>query len=368
LWHWPILEIAAQSRGVTSLPRWDSILLLLLAGLVATLTYYVFENPIRHSRLLARRRWASLLMGLCLIAATLAVTTYQQRRPAIELGNLTAVTSGQACHSPPPSVVSHLKSEYAQDHAQGSKETNVLERSVVLVGDSTSCTLLSGLDAVGPFYGMRFENAAVIGCGIVSGQLAPSIFDGINFSSSTVKCQGAANMVETHAIERYRPSIIVWGSTEETGSIVVPTRTGSASLTSGTPAWKTEMFQRMNGRVEEFVATGAKVVLLLEPPRVHSKVHRGVQPNSEDLAYEQMNDLLKEVAARHRHDVAVVNLDGRVCPTGPPCQYVVDGIGPLNPFETVRPDDVHYLPNGALWVAKWLVPQIDEAVKKLQST
>jgi peptidoglycan/LPS O-acetylase OafA/YrhL len=58
LWHWPILEIADQSRGVTSLPAWESILLLVFAGVVATLTYYLFENPIRHPRYLARRRWA----------------------------------------------------------------------------------------------------------------------------------------------------------------------------------------------------------------------------------------------------------------------------------------------------------------------
>ncbi len=86
LWHWPILEIAAQSRGVTSLPVWDNILLLLVAGVLATLTYYFFENPIRHSRFLGRRRWASLVMGLCLIAATLAVTTYEQHRPTVDLG------------------------------------------------------------------------------------------------------------------------------------------------------------------------------------------------------------------------------------------------------------------------------------------
>ena len=45
LWHWPILEIAAQSRGVTTLPAWDNVLLLLLAGLLAALTYRFVENP-----------------------------------------------------------------------------------------------------------------------------------------------------------------------------------------------------------------------------------------------------------------------------------------------------------------------------------
>jgi len=123
------------------------------------------------------------------------------------------------------------------------------------------------------------------------------------------------------------------------------------------------MLRRMDDRVGEFVATGAKLVLLLEPPYAHP----GARPTSDDLAFEQMNDLLKVVAARHPHDVAVVNLERRVCPTGPPCQYVVDGLGSLgDPTQAVRPDAVHYMSAGALWVARWLVPQIDEAVKNLR--
>ena len=363
LWHWPILEIAAQSRGVTSLPAWESILLLLLAGVIATLTYYFFENPIRHSRFLARRRWASLLMGLCLIAATLAVTTYEQRRPTVEFGNLTAVSSGSVCPSPSPSVISHLKSEYVDGHAEGSAESMALQESVVVVGDSTACTLLPGLEAVGPSYGMRFQNGAVVGCGIVSGELAPAIIEGVDYTAGTKNCQGEANTAEIDAIQRYHPSIIVWGSTDERRSVVASTGAGSAVLTSGSPAWRTAMLRRMDDRAAKLVATGAKLVLLLEPPTVHA----GNRPNSDDLAYEQMNDLLKEVAARHPHDVAVVNLESRVCPTGPPCQYLVDGVGSIsNPTQVVRPDAVHYMSAGALWVARWLVPQIEEAVKNLQ--
>ena len=363
LWHWPILQIAAQSRGATSLPAWDTILLLLLAGVLATLTYYFFENPIRHSRFLARRRWASLLMGLCLIAATLAVTTYEQRWPTVDLGNLAAVSSGVVCPSPSPSVVSRLNSEYAVGNARVSAETKALPRSVVVIGDSTSCTLLPGLKAVGPSHGMQFENGSVVGCGIVSGELAPALFDGVNLVAGTSHCQGAANTAETDAIERYHPSIIVWGSTDERRSIAAPTRAGSTVLPSGSAAWNTEMLRRMDDRVGEFVATGAKLVLLLEPPYAHP----GARPTSDDLAFEQMNDLLKVVAARHPHDVAVVNLERRVCPTGPPCQYVVDGLGSLgDPTQAVRPDAVHYMSAGALWVARWLVPQIDEAVKNLR--
>ena len=364
LWHWPILEIAAQSRGVTTLPAWDNVLLLLAAGVLATLTYYFFENPIRHSRFLGRRRWASLLMGLCLIAATLAVTTYEQSRPTIDLGTLANVPAGGTCHLPSPSVVSHLRSAYASGHAQGARESKVQLQSVVMVGDSTSCTLLPGLEAVGPSFGMRFENGTVIGCGVVSGEIAPNYADGINFSTYTSKCQSEANNAETLAIERYRPRLIVWGSTDEIDSIVADTPAGNSVLDAGSPAWKAVMLQRMNNRVEQFIATGARVILLLEPPAVH--LGSQTQPNAVDIAYERMNVLLKEVAARHPHDVAVVNLQALLCSSGPPCPFVVHGFGSLShPRQAIRPDGVHYLPAGSLWVARWLVPQIAAADRNL---
>ena len=124
------------------------------------------------------------------------------------------------------------------------------------------------------------------------------------------------------------------------------------------------MLQRMNNRVEQFIATGARVILLLEPPAVH--LGSQTQPNAVDIAYERMNVLLKEVAARHPHDVAVVNLQALLCSSGPPCPFVVHGFGSLShPRQAIRPDGVHYLPAGSLWVARWLVPQIAAADRNL---
>ena len=87
LWHWPILIIATQNRGATNLPVWDNVVLLLVATLAATLTYRLIENPVRHSTALIQRRWASVIMGLCLIGATLAVTTYEKQTTHIRPGN-----------------------------------------------------------------------------------------------------------------------------------------------------------------------------------------------------------------------------------------------------------------------------------------
>ncbi len=365
LWHWPILEIAAQSRGVASLPVWDNILLLLLAGVLATLTYYFFENPIRHARVLARRKWASVVMGLCLVAATLVVTTYEQHRPTVDLGAIATASSGSDCPSPAQSLVAGLRSTYTSGHPQKAETSDL--QSVVVIGDSTSCTLLPGLQAVGPTYGMRFDTGAVIGCGIVSGQVAPLyIYGDVNVSAYTKRCQDEANLAETQAIERYRPSLIVWGSTDESASIVVKTRSGSTVLSSGSAAWRSVMLERLDTRVRELVGTGAKVILLLEPPPVNKTGGKG-PVDSTDIAYERMNALLTEVAARHPGHVGLVDLEARVCPTGPPCQFVVDGFGSTiaTATQAIRPDLVHYLPAGSLWVARWLVPQIAAEAKKL---
>jgi peptidoglycan/LPS O-acetylase OafA/YrhL len=358
LWHWPILIIATQHRGASALPVADNLLLVLCAAVLATLTYWFVENPFRHAGILRTRRWASVALGLCLIGATLVVTTAEQHRTALDLGALAAAAPGSLCPSPSPSVVAQLRDEYAPGRT-GAPDAAALD-PVLVIGDSTVCTLLPGLQAVGPSYGMGFYDGAVIGCGVVSGTLAPSDApNGANYAGPSAECQGEANSVESAGIEKYRPKLIVWGSTDERESVVADLAGKSTVVTTGSPQWKAVLRDRIDARVQSFLATGANVILLLEPPSVH--VGNDVTPD--DLAYERMNALLREVAARYPHRVSTVDLEARVCPTGPPCQYLVDGIGAGVPTKTLRPDDIHYLPPGSLWVARWLVPQISAKAK-----
>jgi hypothetical protein len=114
------------------------------------------------------------------------------------------------------------------------------------------------------------------------------------------------------------------------------------------------MLQRMNSRLETFIATGATVIILLQPPFVDAGSPTAPTPDDADFA--RLNSMLQELAARHPGHVGLVNLSTRVCPSGPPCPYQVGG-------RVLRPDDAHYGPTGSLWVAKWLVPQILGAVK-----
>jgi peptidoglycan/LPS O-acetylase OafA/YrhL len=363
LWHWPLLIIAAQERGATTLPVADNIVIIVCAVVLSVLTYVLVENPIRHATRLRARRWASVLLGLCLIGATLVVTTLEQRRPTVNLGALDTASSGAFCKNPASGVVAHLRATYAPGHP--SPPPSALA-PVLVVGDSTACTLLPGLQAVGPSYGMAFFSGAVIGCGVVSGTIAPLYAaNGFNYYGQSSECQGQANAAESAGIEKYHPGLIVWASTEEHRSVQVTSGGKKTVVTAGTPQWKSLMRERIEVRVKKFLATGANVILVLEPPSVHA----GDQETPDDVAFEDMNALLREVAAEHPTRVDTVDLQTRVCPSGPPCPFVVDGFGagntPADYAKAIRPDAIHYLPAGALWAARWMVPQIAAKAKTL---
>ena len=82
LWHWPILVIAADYAGKTSLPFPQNVFWIMVALLASIGTYLVLENPVRHAKLLTRRRWPPIVLGLALIATSFGVATLELRTHA----------------------------------------------------------------------------------------------------------------------------------------------------------------------------------------------------------------------------------------------------------------------------------------------
>ena len=162
---------------------------------------------------------------------------------------------------------------------------------------------------------MACSSRTVLSSGVASSAASsPPTISTATTSSRTRRCVRVKPIKPNLlAIERYHPSLILWGSTDERSSIVVSTAHGTKTLASGSPEWESVMLQRMNTRVKKFLATGARVILQLEPPGVHPNVHTS---DADDEDYARMNALLKKVAAKHPHQVAVVDLAPRVCPLG----------------------------------------------------
>jgi peptidoglycan/LPS O-acetylase OafA/YrhL len=341
LWHWPILEIAAQRHG-TSLPAWDNVLLLVLAGVLATLTYYFFENPIRHSRSLAARRWASLSLGGCLIASTLIFTTvviHLHQQEALATPGLANLKTGAACPGPTSQEFNGL---------MGTRPTTTHRTvaRVLLIGDSTACTMLPGLEAVGAPAGVRIENGAVIGCGVVSGEIAPRVVDGTNVNEPSQTCQVRTSAAEARALRAGPPNVVLWASSWERNSIVSGSGADQKVLTAGSPQWYAALRERMQQRVRRLTDSGTTVVLLTQPPFAASSAEG---PNSAE-SFERLNSFLSEFAAHTPH-VKLLDLSTLVCPSGPPCPMGVDGLD-------LRGDGAHYTGEGSLFVARWLMPEL----------
>ena len=84
--------------------------------------------------------------------------------------NIANLKTGDPCPSPTKQTVESLMG--TGHHASPKTVARVL-----LIGDSTACTMVPGLEAVGAQAGVRIENGAVIGCGVVSGSVASTITD-----------------------------------------------------------------------------------------------------------------------------------------------------------------------------------------------
>jgi SGNH domain (fused to AT3 domains)/Bacterial Ig domain len=323
---------------------WDNVVLLLVATLAATVTYRLIENPIRHSRSLVARRWASLSLGGCLIASTLVCTTvviHLHQQVALATPGLANLKTGAACPGPTSQNFKGLI-------GTSPTTTHRTVARVLLIGDSTACTMLTGLEAVGAPVGVRIEDGAVIGCGVVSGEIAPRVVDGANVNSPSQTCQSRASAAEEQALRSGAPNVVLWASTWERSSLVAGSGSDQKILTPGSRRWYATLQERMQQRVRRLTASGATVVLLTQPPFVEFG-KTGV-PTSQDKDFERLNAFLSEFAAHTPH-VKLIDLSSFVCPSGPPCPMDVNGLAP-------RGDGDHYSGEGSLFVARWLMPQI----------
>jgi peptidoglycan/LPS O-acetylase OafA/YrhL len=77
LWHWPILILAADHAGQSSLPFRQNVVWLFVALAASVVTYYVVENPLRRGKLPVSGRWAPVALGVVLVLVSVGVITLQ---------------------------------------------------------------------------------------------------------------------------------------------------------------------------------------------------------------------------------------------------------------------------------------------------
>ncbi len=218
---------------------------------------------------------------------------------------------------------------------------------VLIVGDSTACSLYPGLKAVGDEVGADVYQAAVFGCGVASGQITTTRNEQITPHSE--RCPFMVDEAVTPAVFELRPDVIVWLSLWEKSDLIV----GNQTLVSGTPAGDAAMLARMDAELAKLTLYGAKVAVLTEAAPAPNDAE-GVANTSnavDDAGYARLQSILERFAARHPGEVTLVDLAKQICPDGPPCPENVDGL-------RLRPDGRHFTPAAASIEAQWLMPKI----------
>jgi SGNH domain (fused to AT3 domains) len=224
---------------------------------------------------------------------------------------------------------------------------SVRSQRVLLVGDSTACSLWPGVNAVGNAVGVATYQGAVFGCGIASGQITTTRNESITPHSS--RCPALVGWAVPNAMTRARPTVVIWMSIWEKSDLVVAGHT----IVANTPRWESEIMARMDGALALLTAGGARVVVVTEAAPAPNPAQRSetTDPKADDSGYVRLNALLRRFRAQHPDQVALVDLATKLCPSGPPCPAVVSGSQP-------RPDGRHFTPAAATTVARWLFSQI----------
>jgi hypothetical protein len=218
---------------------------------------------------------------------------------------------------------------------------------VLLLGDSTACSLWPGLHAVGDAERIATDQGSVFGCGIAVEQFTSTRNEPV--TPNNERCKPFLDWAIPTALARAQPTAVVWMSTWEKADLVVDGRT----IVADTPEWRAAITARMEARVHQLTAGGAHVFMVTEaaPAPNPAQGTETFDRAADDASYGRLNQLLRDFAASHADSVTLVDLAARVCPNGPPCPEDVEGLH-------ARPDGRHFTPTAAVWAARYVFTQM----------
>jgi peptidoglycan/LPS O-acetylase OafA/YrhL len=341
LWHWPIAVWLVPSRvhvGTTAL----NLLRLAVTFAAATASYYLVERPIRE------RRWGPRVSALVFVP-TAAIMTGIIAVSAVGAAALPGFIWGYGdpllCGTPRPAETLEAVTA-AANSGPLNLGASARDSRVLLVGDSTACSLWPGLSAVGDAAGIATDQGSVFGCGVASGEITTTRNEAITPNSA--RCPALVDTNVSKALARARPTLVIWMSIWEKSDLVVDGKT----VVAGTPEGDKEIMARMDAALARLTAGGAHVALITEagpaPNPAQGTLTTSVKADND--GYLRLNALLRRFQARHRDDVTLVDLATKLCPNGPPCPEKVDGMH-------ARPDGRHLTPTAATWAARFILTE-----------
>jgi peptidoglycan/LPS O-acetylase OafA/YrhL len=339
LWHWPvILAVNTPLPFLRALPRSAplNVTRVLATFVVATLSFYLLEQPVRRGRVFWIRRSAPrfAVAAVMVIAATAVVVTHE-----------TATSS-----APYIDVVECPGGETPCLRHTGTKGAPV----VALVGDSIARSLDSGFEQLAEQHDWTYVLAAASGCRLTD------LLTAVNGAIRPMDrhCHDTTPKRLQSLLDEWNPSTIVaidrWIITDAVvpDGRIVPRRTPEHLAMTETAL--TDVARRLTSR-------GAHLTFIELPPTVlpascgiashenRPECHRPVSADVEQQAY---NAILRRMPAAVPN-VSTISIADDVCPGGQ-CSWSVNDL-------VLRYDGVHFSHEASRWLAPTLFRKLSSA-------
>jgi peptidoglycan/LPS O-acetylase OafA/YrhL len=330
LWHFPLFAmLSATSLHLIGYP-----LLVIRIGvtlLVATVSFYVVEEPIRRGRLRSFTEWRAWLMTSGAVLGVVAVTV--------------VATLPSAADAAPATLSRPTGAQYSGPIVK-----------LAVFGDSVASRLglAMSLNNIQQSYNVDLQNGALIGCGVLRSTeyIAHGIPDPMAAScnsgtpaSQQWPAQWAGDLAQFH------PNVVavLVGRWEISDRLI-----NGQWMHIGEPAFDTLLKQSLEQAVSVAGSTGAQVMLMTAPCFDSGEQNNG-QPWPEDSAtrLEDYNNILRQVGSEHPGNTEVYDLGAQLCPGGH-FALSVDGV------QIRDADGVHIVPTDAAgqWLDARVLPEV----------
>jgi peptidoglycan/LPS O-acetylase OafA/YrhL len=355
LWHWPLLGWLTSER--TGLHGASLLLLRCLATVAAaTVSYLLVERPIRagSSRWLRQPRYALTTAAAVLCATGGALLAFTPRVGPVTgapLANPTRTVEEPAAGSPvsldvappvsldSPANPEPLSQPPAEHHRIPGKPV-----TIKVFGDSLAWSLVNQLPAQP---GLLLHDDTMMGCGLLLD--SPYRYFG-SVGQQRPECTQWPHLLRQAATTDGVDVVMILVGRWETMD-----RMHNGKWTHlGDPSFDNHVRGELERAVSIAASGGARVVLATAPYNRRGERPDGrLWPEDEPDRIDRWNAILREVATEHPDTVQLIELGARLCPEGR-FTKTVDDIA-------VRSDGVHFTPQGAHWLAPWLLPQLAAA-------
>jgi hypothetical protein len=339
LWHWPLFQwLNAERTGLTGAALLGARCAATLA--VATASYVLLEQPLRHARWVRRPSLTPALAGTAMAATVVAAVLVTvpppvPPAPSIDLDQALAAPTAR----PAPGATAGRTAAPPTPMRRPGRKPGSTPR-ISIFGDSVAWSLGTYLPQQDK---LDVETRGVPGCGIA--RLPDIRYIGLphtNYPGCTTWDKRWKRGVRTDDPD---VAVILLDRWE-----LMDRKIEGRYRHIGDPDFDAYLRKELDLAIDVVTDRGAHPVLLTAPyTRRAERPDGGLWPEDQPQRVDAWNALLR--AAATEHGATVLDLNRKVCPDGE-FTWRVDGV-------RVRSDGLHFTPEGVRRIiAPWLLPQL----------